>query len=69
MVSTDPKSCSNWREEFLTDLQAIRKKGKEGNLSDEEIDDLFYQSPWFDEPLLLQSAFTATLKVNKVLGQ
>ena len=67
MVSTDPKSCSNWREEFL-DLQAIRKKGKEGCLSDEDIDDLFYQSPWFDEPSPLQSAFTTTLKVNKVLG-
>ena len=68
MVSTDPKSCSNWREEFLADLQAIRKKGKEGNLNDEEIDNLFYQSPWFDEPSPLQSAFTTTLKVNKVLG-
>ena len=63
--STDRKTglSANWKEEFLEELHEIRRKGKEENLTDEEIDELFYQSPWF-EPTPLQKAAKTTLKVR-----
>ena len=63
--STDGKTglSANWKEEFLEELHEIRRKGKEDNLTDEEIDELFYQSPWF-QPSPLQNAVNTTLRVR-----
>ena len=42
-------SGQEWKQEFIRDLNEIRKRGKVVNLSDEQIDDLFYRSKWIKE--------------------
>ena len=56
-------SSDSWRKEFLSDLRDIRKKGKELKLTEEQIDDLFFQSEWIDKPSPIRVGIRGTFKV------
>merc|ERR1719193_2894852 len=39
-------SVDAWRQDFLRDLSFIRRKGKSVQLSDKQIDEIFFSSKW-----------------------
>jgi len=49
-------ASATWRDEFLSDLRAIRTKGKAADLSDDRIDELFFESRWIEETAPLRIA-------------
>jgi len=69
--STRTNNSSSSRQEFIADLKAIRAKGKAANLTEEQIDDLFFRSPWIEElsPVrtLMRNSFKLMTKCTYVL--
>ena len=57
-------ASATWRDEFLSDLRAIRTKGKAADLSDDRIDELFFESRWIEETAPLRIAARNVTKVR-----
>lgn len=67
VASTPVSSNVGWRDEFLRDLAALRKKGKSNQLSEEQMDNLFSRSKWFDKPSSNRVFFRQMIKAIKYL--
>ena len=57
-------NSDSWRQEFLSDLREIRKKGKAAKLTEKQIDDLFFKSDWIDDPSPVRIGIRKTVKVG-----
>ena len=65
--STRINNSSSSRQEFIADLKAVRAKGKAANLTEEQIDDLFFRSPWIEELSPVRALMRNSFKVGKSL--